>query len=74
MRLLNLRGKNVNKDKTKAAFLIWVSILFFEIIWFSLKIDELMSAAEIVFIATVILTTLSVGSLGLKMFGKTKEK
>lgn len=63
----------MNKDKTKAAFLIWVLILFFEIIWVYLKIDELMSAAEIVFIATVILTTLSVGSLGLKLFGKAKE-
>ncbi|KGR75138.1 hypothetical protein [Ureibacillus sinduriensis] len=63
----------MNKDKTKAAFLIWVLILFSEIIWFSLKINDPMSAAEIVYMVTVILTTISVGSLGLIMFGNPKE-
>ncbi len=63
----------MNKDKTKAVFIIWVLILFFEIIWFSLKIDKLISTAEIVFIVTVILITLTVGAFGLKIFGNTKE-
>lgn len=63
----------MNKDKTKAAFIIWVLILFVEIIWFYIKIGIIISTAEIVFIVTIIVTTLFVGSLGLKMFGKTKE-
>lgn len=63
----------MNKDKTKAAFIIWVLILFVEIIWFYIKIGIIISTAEIVFIVTIIVTTLFVGSLGLKMFGNTKE-
>lgn len=62
----------MNKDKTKAAYILWILILLVEIIWFSLK-KEILSTGGIMFIVTVILVTLSVGSVGLKIYGNTKE-
>ena len=64
----------MDREKTKAAFLLWVFLLLVEIIWFYLKRETLYTAGETMFFVSVILVTLSVGALGLRMFGSTKEE
>ncbi|PYF06109.1 hypothetical protein [Ureibacillus chungkukjangi] len=63
----------MDREKTKAAFLLWVFILIVEIVWFYLKRQTLFTTGETMFFVTVIIVTLSVGALGIRMFGSTKE-
>nr|WP_106782784.1 hypothetical protein [Lysinibacillus timonensis] len=63
----------MNRDVTKAAFILWVLILIFEMTWFYTKIGTPTFTTEIIFIVTVIATTIAVGALGLKLFGNTND-
>ena len=54
----------------KIGFGVWVVLLIAEIIWFSSILVSPHSMESILFIITIIITTLTAGSVGLFVFNK----
>lgn len=68
-------GMTLNMDRLKGFFMLWVIILMLEVGWlfFATKIPHKNSIGDLIFIVTIIVVTLGIGSVGLKIFGKPIE-
>ncbi|EPD53690.1 hypothetical protein HMPREF1210_00513 [Paenisporosarcina sp. HGH0030] len=63
----------MNKDKIKGFYYLWVLVLFFELAWLYIVNYSTDSADDLIFVVTVIAATLTVGAVGLKLFGESDD-
>ncbi|WP_183108725.1 hypothetical protein [Thermohalobacter berrensis] len=57
----------------KIRFGIWIVLLIIELIWFSSKLVGPHSIGDVIYVATVVLTTLVVGATGLFLFNENNK-
>ncbi|MGP4072922.1 hypothetical protein ACTWQB_10250 [Piscibacillus sp. B03] len=60
----------MSKEQLKGLFLLWVMVIFVELIWLLNVVANNPQAEFVAFVVTLVAATLTVGAVGLKLVGK----
>ena len=64
----------MTREQFKGLFLLWVFVVILELVWLYVVTTDIVITGRVIFIITLIASTLAIGSLGIYLVGKNLTK